>query len=69
MDHALQLPWWEFSPEDLTLPGSVLEPDTVVDEASVTAFLQAGSRGEAADRFISGEVLARTCFCVDEYLI
>lgn len=60
MEQGVPLPWWEFSPADLALPGSVVQPETPVDEALVAAFLQAGARVETAESFVSGALIAES---------
>lgn len=55
MDDGLALPWWDYTPARLALPGSVVNfPEKRGEEATVAAFLQAGSRAETAARFIAG---------------
>lgn len=54
MEHGLRLPWWEFRPADLALPGTVVPPDSRQEEGLLAGFLQAGARAETADCFVSG---------------
>lgn len=57
MDDGLALPWWDYTPEGLALPGSVVNiHDVREEEATVAAFLLAGSRPETAARFLAGAV-------------
>ena len=50
----MPLPWWEFSPADFSLPGSVAQPDHDSDEALLRGFLRAGALAETAACFLSG---------------
>ncbi|CAM9545646.1 unnamed protein product, partial [Ectocarpus fasciculatus] len=57
MEHGLRLPWWEFRPADLALPGTVVPPDSRQEEGLLADFLQAGARAETADCFVSANSL------------
>lgn len=56
MDDGLPLSWWDFTPTDLAVPGSFVQPTASTSEEAtlVSVFLQAGARAETAERFISG---------------
>lgn len=58
MDTGLSLPWWEFTPSSLAIPGSVVQSKEQEEReaALVARFLQSGARAETAERFISGTV-------------
>lgn len=57
MDSGLPLPWWEFTPAELAVPGSVVQRDTTAHKKDIVQiFLQAGARKETAERFISGVI-------------
>ncbi|CAM9356535.1 unnamed protein product, partial [Laminaria digitata] len=57
MEVGMSLPWWEFSPADFSLPGSVAQPDLEVDEALLRRFLRAGALAETAACFLSANSL------------
>lgn len=61
MEHGLRLPWWEFQPTDLALPGSVTPPDSKAEEGLLADFLQAAAHAETAECFISGMYVVCAC--------
>lgn len=67
MDDGLALPWWEYYPSGLAVPGSVVQLDARTDESTVKAFLQAGSRAETAERFISGKAILQCATVCDDH--